>query len=121
MTTLALCFTVRPPMASRTAHCAALRPREASLAPAEAGLSTGAVTAASITGGLALASLLRLLIARAAREHGDRPGDVLQPLLGLHGGHPLRAEEGRGQAQRVLLDPDRLHEGHVDLGGLQLL
>ena len=120
VTTGALLAAVPAPGAPRTARGVTLRPAVSSLAAAEVRLHTGAVmTAASGARGLAVTS--GLLIAGAAGEEGDQPRDVLHPPLGHHGGHPLRAEKGRGEAQRVLLDPDRLHEGHVDLGCLQLL
>ena len=47
VSTVALVTTARPPLAPLTAHCAALSPTEPSLAAAEAGRSTGAVTTAS--------------------------------------------------------------------------
>ena len=79
----------------------------ARLTPAHSGRVTLPVSAALRTVRLTLATL-RLEVARAAELASHRPADVLLSPPGLHGAHPVRAEEGRRQAERMLLDLDRL-------------
>ena len=75
------------------------------LAPTDPGRHTLPVTTALRTVGLA-SHILRLFVSRATQPVGHSPGDVVLSPPGLHGAHIVRADEGRRQAERVLLDLD---------------
>ena len=96
-------LTARTPLTRGTAHPLTLTTAVAGLAPAHPGLHTLPVATALRTVGLAHHSL-RLFVSRATHPVGHSPGDVVLSPPGLHGAHIVRADEGRSQTDRVLLD-----------------
>ena len=105
--TLAALLTARAPPTRGTADLLTLSSAVAGLALALPGPHTLPVTTTLRTVGLAHQIVTAgLLVARATQPVGHSPADVLLPPAGLHAAHVVRADEGRGQTQRVLLDLD---------------
>ena len=98
-------LTARAPLTRGTANPLTLPTTVPGLAPTDPGRHTLPVTTALRTVRLAL-HILRLSVSRATQPVGHSPGDIVLPPPGLHGVDVVRADEGRGQTQRVLLDLD---------------